>query len=187
MSELLRTCSGEERPECSSVARVARLLLIAARFSGSGPCCDPKLNSGVCCQIQTLTGREGCRCLHAATNYARRNPFEAPRLFSFFFFLHRIGRRGTPPKKHNVNGEIHMYGRDYGGSDRFEQMARPASASTRTKLKKFLLRYYPPGEFRRRRGSSHTRRTAPVLFKTSPNSSSSSSTPRGLLLACRER
>jgi hypothetical protein len=38
--------------------------------------------------------------------------------------------------------------RDYGGSDRFEHMARPASASTRTKLKKFLLRYYPPGECR---------------------------------------
>ena len=33
---------------------------------------------------------------------------------------------------------------DYGGSERFEQRA-PATASTRTKLKKFLLRYYPPG------------------------------------------
>ena len=35
--------------------------------------------------------------------------------------------------------------RDYGGAERFEHMARPATASTRTKLKKFLLRYYPPG------------------------------------------
>ena len=35
--------------------------------------------------------------------------------------------------------------RDYGGSERLEPRARPATASTRTKLKKFLLRYYPPG------------------------------------------
>jgi hypothetical protein len=38
--------------------------------------------------------------------------------------------------------------RDYGAGERFEQAARPASAATRTKLKKFLLRYYPPGASR---------------------------------------
>ena len=35
--------------------------------------------------------------------------------------------------------------REYGGEERSTQRARPAVSSSRVKLKKFLLRYYPPG------------------------------------------
>ena len=38
-----------------------------------------------------------------------------------------------------------MHQRDYGGEGRFEQRARPAVAASKAKLRKFLLRYYPPG------------------------------------------